>query len=118
MGRTGIGPETFAFLSDDGTSPGDTTPDATQAAFYDAHGFYIRDPYYVLRPEVLESNFYAWRATGDPKYLDRAASALERFRIHLQIPDASTPGRFTGLKNVDRVPVLDADRFDDMESFW
>ncbi|KAG8713541.1 maturation of Asn-linked oligosaccharides protein [Ceratobasidium sp. 423] len=32
--------------------------------------------YYDLRPEVLESNFYAWRATGDIKYQKRAHAAL------------------------------------------
>ena len=43
---------------------------ADQQAFYDARGFYITDSAYRLRPEYLESLYYAYRATGDKKYQD------------------------------------------------
>lgn len=79
-------------------------------AFYDKHGFYVTDSDYILRPEVLESNFYAWRATGDTKYLDRAASAINSFNTFLQVKDG-----FAGLTDVND-PT--ADKIDDMESFW
>ncbi|KAJ7269964.1 glycoside hydrolase family 47 protein [Mycena rebaudengoi] len=81
---TGIGPEAFAYISDDGNFTGDgNTISAEQQAFYDKHGFYLTSPQYILRPEVLESNFHAWRVTGNEKYLDRAASAIKAFNKFL-----------------------------------
>lgn len=57
---TGIGPEAFAWVKH-----GVPT---TQTAFYNKTGFVITTPTYVLRPEVIESFYYAYRATADPKY--------------------------------------------------
>ncbi|KAG0316721.1 maturation of Asn-linked oligosaccharides protein, partial [Podila horticola] len=74
---TGLGPEMFAFVSSDGSYTGGDAQTANQMAFYDQHGFYITAPDYILRPEVLESNLYAWRTTGDAKYLDRAAAIIK-----------------------------------------
>jgi mannosyl-oligosaccharide alpha-1,2-mannosidase len=59
---TGIGPEGFAW--DDSEVP------ANQTEFYERAGFYITSGAYILRPEVLESFYYAYRATGDRKYQD------------------------------------------------
>ncbi|KAG1723110.1 glycoside hydrolase [Suillus lakei] len=47
----------------DGNYTGDTATQ-DQLDFYYKHGFYITGADYFLRPEVLESNLYAWRATG------------------------------------------------------
>jgi hypothetical protein len=58
----GIGPESFRW--DEGGVPAD------QKEFYDRAGFYITNGAYDLRPEVLESFYYAYRATGDRKYQD------------------------------------------------
>ena len=111
--RTGIGPETFAFISSDGnfTGPGNTIS-AAQLAFYQKHGFYITGADYILRPEVLESNFYAWRVTGNTKYLDRAASAINSFNEFL---DKTPSGGFAGLNDVDDPSQ---GLIDDTESFW
>ncbi|KXL51140.1 glycoside hydrolase family 47 protein [Acidomyces richmondensis BFW] len=57
---TGIGPDGFAWQ--DNNIPGD------QLEFYDQAGFYTTSSSYILRPEVLESFYYAYRATGDSKY--------------------------------------------------
>ncbi|KAF7344099.1 alpha-1,2-Mannosidase [Mycena venus] len=108
---TGIGPELFAFISDDGNFTGGDPPTAEQLEFYNEHGFYITLPLYILRPEVLESNFYAWRVTGDTKYLDRAASAIDSFQKYL----ATSIGAFAGLNDVTNP---DAGFWDVMESFW
>ncbi|KAF9049289.1 seven-hairpin glycosidase [Hymenopellis radicata] len=70
---TGIGPEAFAYISSDGNFTGGSAPTPAQQAFYSLHGFYITSSVYILRPEVLESNFYAWRVTGDQKYQHRTA---------------------------------------------
>ncbi|KAI7387596.1 putative mannosyl-oligosaccharide alpha-1,2-mannosidase, partial [Hortaea werneckii] len=46
----------------------DSSVPAAQAEFYERAGFYITNSQYILRPEVLESFYYAYRATGDSKY--------------------------------------------------
>lgn len=65
---TGIGPESFAWNS--------TTVPANQTEFFERAGFYITNSAYVLRPEVLESIYYAYRATGERKYQDYAWNAF------------------------------------------
>jgi hypothetical protein len=107
---TGIGPEVFSYISSDGNFTGDVPPTADQLAFFKKHGYYITAPDYILRPEVLESNFHAFRVTGDPKYLDRAASAVDSFNTFLK-----TPTGFAGINDVDDVHTR---KIDDTESFW
>ncbi|PBK67430.1 glycoside hydrolase family 47 protein, partial [Armillaria solidipes] len=107
---TGIGPETFAFISSDGNFTGGSSISADQLSFYQQHGFYITGSDYIQRPEVLESNFYAWRATGDTKYLDRAASAIKSFNTFLP-----TTVAFAGINDVNN---KNSSKIDDMESFW
>ena len=65
---TGIGPEMFSWSSS--TVPQD------QAAFFQQHGFHVLDKSYDLRPEVLESIYYAYRLTTDEKYQDMAWDAF------------------------------------------
>ncbi|KAJ6588148.1 glycoside hydrolase family 47 protein [Mycena capillaripes] len=107
---TGIGPEAFAFISSDGSYTGGNGISASQRAFYNQHGYYITSSSYIMRPEVLESNMHAWRVTGDTKYLDRAASAIDSFNKFLPATVA-----FAGLNNVNSV---NGGLIDDMESFW
>ncbi|KAJ1304572.1 hypothetical protein OPQ81_005714 [Rhizoctonia solani] len=78
---TGIGPELFAYIGPDGSWAG-KAPSDSDLEFYNKNGFYVYDgyAYYDLRPEVLESNFYAWRATGDIKYFNRAVAGLESIK--------------------------------------
>ncbi len=79
-------------------------------AFYQEHGYYIITPYYTQRPEVLESNFYAWRVTGNPVYLERARSAIASFNTYL-----STETGFAGIHDVNS---RNSTKTDGMESFW
>ncbi|EMC92739.1 glycoside hydrolase family 47 protein [Baudoinia panamericana UAMH 10762] len=65
---TGIGPEGFGWNS--------STIPSGQEAFYQKAGFYITSSQYILRPEVIESFYYAYRATGDTKYQDWAWNAF------------------------------------------
>jgi mannosyl-oligosaccharide alpha-1,2-mannosidase len=97
-------------MSSDGNFTGGKPPTSAQAAFYEKHGFYITGADYILRPEVLESNFYAWRVTGDTKYLDRAAAAVTSFNKYLPATVA-----FAGINNVNS---RKSSKVDDMESFW
>ncbi|KAF8194771.1 glycoside hydrolase family 47 protein [Mycena galopus ATCC 62051] len=108
--ETGIGPETFAFISSDGNFTGGSPITDEQLAFYNEHGFYITGSDYIQRPEVLESNFYAWRVTGDTKYLDRASSAIASFNKYLP-----TTVAFACLNDVNDITQ---GFIDDMESFW
>jgi mannosyl-oligosaccharide alpha-1,2-mannosidase len=59
---------------------------------------------------VLESNFYAWRVTGNPMYLDRARSAVESFNKYL-----STKTGFAGIYDVNNCNTT---QIDETESFW
>lgn len=111
---TGIGPETFAWVGSDsgGDYTGGASPSSADLEFYNEHGFYIYNggSDYIQRPEVLESNFYAWRATGDTKYLDRAQSAINSFQKYLKVSVA-----YSGLNDVD--DTSDG-RVDETQSFW
>jgi mannosyl-oligosaccharide alpha-1,2-mannosidase len=111
--RTGTGPETFAYISSDGNFTGGSAPSASDLAFNDQHCFYIFNggSDYILRPEVLESNFYAWRITGDTKYLSRAASVLPSFNRVLAVNDG-----FSGINDANN--KNGGGRIDDMESFF
>ncbi|KAJ5936581.1 CAZyme family GH47 [Penicillium verhagenii] len=59
---THIGPDSWGW--DPKRVPSD------QKAFYEKAGFYINSGYYVLRPEVIESFYYAYRVTGNSIYRD------------------------------------------------
>ncbi|CAK4031956.1 glycoside hydrolase family 47 [Lecanosticta acicola] len=61
---TQIGPESFGWNASE-------VP-ANQTAFYRRAGFYITSGAYVLRPEVIESFYYAYRATGSRIYQDES----------------------------------------------
>jgi len=108
---TGIGPESWSFISSDGDYTGGTITDA-QRAYNAKYGYYPRTPAYILRPEVLESNFYAWRVTGNTKYLDRAASTVKNFEKWLK-----TGVAYAGITDVNNVSS-NRSFYDDMESFW
>ncbi|KAL1301883.1 hypothetical protein AAFC00_006063 [Neodothiora populina] len=71
---TGIGPEDFSWTVTGGNS---SAVPANQSDFYDANGFYITDSSYELRPEVIESYYYAYRATNDSKYQDWTWDAIQ-----------------------------------------
>ncbi|KAG2006822.1 mannosyl-oligosaccharide 1,2-alpha-mannosidase [Coprinopsis cinerea AmutBmut pab1-1] len=109
--QTGIGPESFGYISDEGDYNGDGPITESQLSLYNRTGFYPRTAGYILRPEVLESNFYAWRATGDTKYLDRAVHAVEAFNKYLRVES----GGYTGITDVNQ---LFGPRYDYTESFW
>ncbi|KAF8609188.1 glycoside hydrolase family 47 protein [Ceratobasidium sp. AG-I] len=109
---TGIGPEVFAFIGPDGNWTGGAPPSAADLEFYNQNGFYVYNgyAYYDLRPEVLESNFYAWRATGDIKYYNRAVEGLESIKKYCR------PG--TGVAGIYDVRSTNSSYIDQTESFF
>ncbi|KAH8113846.1 seven-hairpin glycosidase [Phellopilus nigrolimitatus] len=108
----GIGPETFAWISSDGNFTGGDAATADNLAFYSEHGFYILNDGtdYILRPEVMESNFYAWRVTGDEKYQTRARAVADSLNTFLKVNNA-----FAGTNDVTNKTTSFVD---DTESFF
>lgn len=67
-----------------------------QSAFYQQNGFFITNGYYDLRPETIESYYYAYRITGDTKYQDWAWEAFVAIN-----KTARTPNGFSSFRSVD-----------------
>lgn len=65
---TRIGPESFSWNT--------TSLPANQTEFYKHNGFWISKSQYILRPEVIESYYYAYQVTRDSKYQDWAWDAF------------------------------------------
>lgn len=110
---SGIGPEGFSWVDSGQTQGGRNNPAPPQdkAAFYEETGFWTSAPYYVLRPETIESLYHAYRLTGDDIYQDQA---WEAFRRMLEL--CRVGSGFSGLRDVTRA---DGGKHDDFqESFW
>lgn len=101
--RTGIGPEVF------GWDPEDVPPG--QEEFFARNGFFILDSGYQLRPEVIESYYYAYRATGEKKYRDWAWDAFVAINATARWGSA-----YSSIRNVDA--VYGGGPINMMESFW
>lgn len=83
--RSGLGPESFIFSNK-----------------VEAMAYGPSDKYYILRPEILETYFYMWRFTKDPKYREWAwdfAQSLENF--------CKTEAGYQGLRNVYQPVIKD-----------
>lgn len=83
--KSHLGPETFVF--------------SNRA---DAMAFGPSEKYYILRPEILETYFYMWRYTHDPKYRAWAwdfVEALEKY--------CKAEGGYSGLRNVYQPVIKD-----------
>ncbi|ORY61367.1 glycoside hydrolase family 47 protein [Pseudomassariella vexata] len=110
---TGIGPEGFAWQDNKvgfnaTNNPG---PPAEQSDFYADAGYWITSSYYILRPEVIESIYYAYRATGDSKYQDWAWEAFKA------INETCSVG--AGFSEIENVNVKGGGNFTDFQdSFW
>lgn len=59
---------------------------------------------------MLESNFYAWRVTGDQVYLERARSAVASFNKYLSTE--------TGFAAIYDVNDRNSPMVDETASFW
>ncbi|KAF2125818.1 glycoside hydrolase family 47 protein [Dothidotthia symphoricarpi CBS 119687] len=100
---TQIGPEVFSW--DPHTVPAD------QTAFFAQNGFYITNPAYNLRPEVIESYYYAYRATHDTKYQDWAWDAFVAINATTRVG--------SGFSSVNDVDVRGGGGYMDFqESYW
>lgn len=96
---TGLGPARIAWDPVNTTQQVQSAVPVNQTAFYEQNGYWIRDGTYSLTPEVVESFYYAYRATGDRKYQDyiwNAFVAMREFtRVgsgYSEITDVNAPG--------------------------
>jgi mannosyl-oligosaccharide alpha-1,2-mannosidase len=87
---TGLGPETISW------PPERMTPQQEQQ--YKQLGFVITNAKFQLRPETLESYYYAYRITKNQKYQDWAWDAFVAIVAHTQIRNGFSP-----ISNVDVV---------------
>ncbi|KAK4619976.1 Mannosyl-oligosaccharide alpha-1,2-mannosidase [Fulvia fulva] len=100
---TGIGPESFSWNT--------TTLPANQTEFYERAGFWITNGNYILRPEVIESFYYAYRVTGDRKYQDYAWSAIQAINATTRVGSG-----FSSINDVNEAGGGGFMNF--QESFW
>lgn len=109
---TGIGPEGFRWV--DSELPIDdqynTEPPNDSTDFYEQAGFWATSAPYILRPETLETLYYAYRATGDTKFQDMAWEAFQNIDAA-----AKTGAAYSSLEDVT---VEDGGYINKMESFW
>lgn len=75
---TGLGPESFRFTEG-----------------IEARALKSSEKYYILRPEAIESWFYMWRFTKDPKYREWAWSAVLALEKHCR-----AEAGYSGIQNV------------------
>lgn len=68
------------------------------------------EKYYILRPEVIESYFYLWRLTKDPKYREWGWEVVQALERHCRVE-----GGYTGIKNVYQT---DSAKDDVQQSFF
>ncbi|KAF0482074.1 seven-hairpin glycosidase [Gigaspora margarita] len=94
--NTTIGPEEFGWISPSGVIS--SKINKSQKAMYKKHGFFVTDASYILRPEVVESIFYAYRVTHDPKYQDWAWNIFKSINKFCK-----TSTGFSGLKDVTNI---------------
>ena len=65
----------------------------------------------LLRPEAIESMFYMWRFTKDPKYREWGWKMFLAFEKNCRVPN----GGYAALKRVDNP---NSPKDDKMETFW
>ena len=72
--------------------------------------FFSSESKYILRPETVETYFYLWKVTKDPKYRDWGHDVLKACNKHLKVPNG-----YVGSLDVNSVPTP---QNDNMETFW
>ncbi|CAG8560866.1 2784_t:CDS:10 [Ambispora gerdemannii] len=105
---TKIGAEIFAYVDASGTRS--RRWNRKQRNSYLSTGIFVTDGHYYLRPEVIESIFYAYRITGDKKYQDWGWNVFRAINKYCK-----TPIGFSGIRDV----TSSKGGWDNIaESFW
>ncbi|KAJ7128826.1 glycoside hydrolase [Mycena crocata] len=105
---TGLAPEGVVFRTE--ADPGPMMGDGDERDWY-IRGTYPNGPapydaHYILRPEISESVFLAWRLTGDARYRGYAWEIFSAIERHCRLPE----GGYATVMHVDRVPVTYEDK--------
>jgi mannosyl-oligosaccharide alpha-1,2-mannosidase len=101
----GIMPEIFSMTACPTLSACEYTSQPGSSPFSE-----VGDGRYVLRPEAIESIFYMYRITGDPKYQNIAWEMFQAISTHTRTEFGNA-----AIGDVMKTPV---DKYDSMESFW
>lgn len=107
---TGIGPEIYQW-QDSKARVNNPGPPEDQRELYEEDNFWIDMSHYVLRPEVIESYYYAYRATGDAKFQDWAWDAFVAINKSCNVGTG-----FVGIIDVNKEGG--GGFYDFQESFW
>ena len=78
---------------------------------FSARGMDVGAGHNLLRPETVESLFYMWRFTKDPKYREWGWKIFLGFEKYTKVPT----GGYSGIKNVNQENSL---KDDTMQTFW
>ena len=130
---TGLSPEISYFHVDDpprqwqGHTDAAWTPpvsgelsDSSSASWRQDYDIRGQDVHNLLRPETIESLYYMYQITQDPKYREWGWQMFEAFKQHTKVVDEVT-GKVYAYASLDTVmdnPVKERKRRDNMESFW
>ena len=85
---------------------------APDSAVFGANGITPGDNKYILRPETVETYFYLWRVTRNPKYRDWGFDMIKACDKALRVEG----GGYSGTHNVNSLGSGSLN--DQMESFW
>lgn len=124
---TQIGPESWSWVPKFGVENATFEPSTPrQEDELKKNGFWVADARYRLRPEYVESLFYAYRITGEQRYRDWAWDAFLAFEKYCK-----TPYGYAGIRDVMRKPrTINLEEealaqnegegwwIDESESFW
>merc|ERR1719486_1231402 len=77
---------------------------------FSARGMDVGAGHNLLRPETIESLFYMWRFTKDPKYREWGWKMFLGFEKYTKVPT----GGYSGIKNVNQENSL---KDDTMQTF-
>ncbi|KAF2092115.1 glycoside hydrolase family 47 protein [Saccharata proteae CBS 121410] len=130
---SGIGPEAWAWLpmtpggadvmtskkSKSSSTPPSYEPETErQQAELAARGFWTTDARYRLRPEYMESLFYAFRITGEQRYRDWAWDAFVAIERNCRTRYGYAGIEDVGVKADAEVEEDGVKWLDESESFW
>jgi endoplasmic reticulum Man9GlcNAc2 1,2-alpha-mannosidase len=113
-------PRRWSFEEDWNMPVSDDLDDSSDAPWHLDYDIHPQDVHNLQRPETVESLFYMYHITRDPKYRDWGWQMFEAFREHTKVIDDKT-GQVYAYSSLDTVmdnPVKRRKVRDNMESFW
>jgi mannosyl-oligosaccharide alpha-1,2-mannosidase len=115
-----IGPESWSWIPKYSYDKPSALPEtAREKKEWSETGLWSTDPQYKGRPEYVESLFYAWRITGEPRYREWAWEAFSAIETHCKAPYGYAQLADVYKVNPSEWTGTGEDRWiDKQESFW